>query len=221
MPIDLTNMRLGVTRPIGVNVGGTQIPTEQIDSYLNRAFWEVQNKFPFKEKEIVSSFDTIAGARNYDVSFPTEAVKHVSIRKSDLDGETKHYPLVQITRDVYEQNYDSSSDYWDFPTSYVREGCIIRLYPTPDDAYHVIISRLIALTDLSNLKTTTGIPQVWDEIIVLGALWRICIDLGDLNRSSWFKSMQAEMINTIVPTEVNEAQSNSQLARVEVLGLDY
>lgn len=214
-------MRLGVTKPLGLNVGGTQLGIDEIDLYLNRAFWEIQNKFPFREKEVVSTFETTAGARNYDVGFPTEAVKHIAIKENENSDVGRHTPLVQITRDMYEQKYESTEDQWGIPDSYVREGCIVRLFPTPDEAYTITIERLVALVDLSNNKTVSGLPQVWDEIIVFGGLWRACVDLGDLGRASWFKSLQAEQINTIIPTEVNEEQSNSQLAHVEVPGLDY
>lgn len=221
MSINLTDLRLGITRPLGLNVGGTQMPTEQLDLNLNRAFWEIQNKFPLREKEAISTFQTIAGSRNYDMSFPTEAVKHIAIEEDDDTGVGQHTPLIQITRDQYEQKYQSTEDQWGIPCKYVREGCIIRLFPTPDDIYTLTIKRLIALNDFSDLVTSSGIPQVWDEIIMLGGLWRTCIDIGDLARSSFFKSLQAEMINTIIPTEVNEAQSNSQYAHVEVPGLEY
>lgn len=220
MPINITDMRLGVAKPLGINAGGTQMTTPQIDLYLNRAFWEIQNKFPFREKEVVSTFNTTEGARNYDVNFPTEAVKHISISEI-TSGLGRHTPLEQITRDQYESEYETSEDQWGMPIAYVREGCIIRLFPTPDDIYTITIKRLVALVDLSNTNSSSGIPQVWDEVIVLGALWRACIDLGDLNRSNWFKSMQADMINTIIPTESNEAQSNSQFAHVEVPGMEY
>jgi hypothetical protein len=214
-------MRLGVTRPLGINVGGTQMPTTQIDLYLNRAFWEIQNKFPFREKDVISTFFTIEGVRNYDVSFPTEAVRHIAIVRDDDNGVGQHYPLIQITRDVYEQKYQNTADQWEIPIEYVREGCIIRLFPTPDKAYEIVIKRLVALNDLSAINTTANIPQVWDEIIILGGIWRCAVDLGDLARGSYFKSLQAEMINTIIPMEVNETQSNSQLAHVEVPVLEY
>lgn len=221
MPISISDMRLGVTRPLGVNLGGTQMPVEQVDLYLNRAFWEIQNKFPLREKEVVSTFETVRGARNYDVQFPTEAVRHIAITEKDILGVGQHYPLIQITRDVYEQLYQDSENQWNIPVKYVREGCLIRLWPTPDDEYTITIKRLVALTDLSSINIVSGIPQVWDEIIVFGALWRACVDLSDVVRAQWYKSLQAEMINTIIPTEVNEAQSNSQLAHVEVPGLEY
>lgn len=217
----LSDLRLLVTRPLGINVGGTQMSTSQIDLYLNRSFWEVQNKFPFREKEVVSTFTTIVGARNYDVSFPTEAIKHVAIEQLEPIGDNSHYPLVQITRDQYEQEYKDNQEQWGIPTKYVREGCIIRLFPTPDDEYTIIVERLVALSDLSDIKTSSGIPQVWDEIIAYGGLWRACVDLGDLNRSNWFKGLQSELINTIIPAEVQEVQSNSQYAHVEVPGLEY
>lgn len=214
-------MRLGITRPLGVNVGGTQAPVEQLDLCLNRAFWEIQNKFPLREKEVVSTFNLIPGIRNYDVIFPTEAVKHLAIRREDDSGVFQHYPLEQITRDQYEQLYAETEDQWDIPVKYVREGCLMRMWPTPDDDYLITIKRLVALNDLSNVNTSSTIPQVWDEIIMFGGLWRFALELGQLDKVQYYKSLQAEMINTIIPTEVNETQSNSQLARVEVLGLDY
>jgi hypothetical protein len=220
MPMAIVDMRLGVTRPLGINVGGTQMPTDQIDLYLNRAFWEIQNKYPLRERQAISTFSTSIGIRNYEVSFPTESVDHIAITEKD-SGQGRHYPLEQITRDMYEQKYEDSSDQWDIPIEYVREGCIVRMWPTPDDEYTITIRRNIALTDLGSIQTTSTIPQVWDEIIVIGGLWRACVDLGDIARSNFFKSLQTEMINTIVPTEANEAQSNSELAHVEVPGLEY
>lgn len=224
MPINLADMRLGVTRPIGINVGGTQMSTAQIDLYLNRAYWEIQNKFPFREKEAISTFDTVAGVRNYDVEFPVEAIKHIAIQeREDMGTNRQHYPLIQITRDQYEQRYREDEGQWSIPKKYVREDNIIKFFPTPNNIYQITIKRLIALNDLgsSSATDTSDVPQVWDEIIVLGGLWRACVDIGDLARSGWFKSMQAELINTIVPTEVKEDQSNSQLAHVEVPGLEY
>lgn len=220
MPISLTDMRLGVTRPLGINVGGTQMPTTQIDLYLNRSFWEIQNKYPLREKQAISTFQTIIGVRNYDVSFPTEAVDHIAITEND-SGQGIHYPLVQITRDVYEQKYRDTQDQWDIPIEYVREGCIVRLWPTPDEEYTITIRRLVALTDLSAIQTTSGIQHVWDEVIVYGALWRACIDLSDLAKSAYYKSLQMELINTIIPQQAKEEQSNSQLAHVEVPVMEY
>lgn len=214
-------MRLGIARPLGLNVGGTAMTTDQMDLYLNRAFWEVQNKFPFREKQFIDTFPTVVGVRNYDVSFPTEAVDHIAIEKLDDSGMKQHYPLIQITRDVYEQLYANNQDQWDIPVKYVREGCIVRMWPTPDQIYTVIMRRLVALTDLSSINSVSTLPQVWDEIIILGGLWRACVDLGDVARASYFKSLQAEMINTIIPAQVKEEQSNSQLAHVEVPVLEY
>lgn len=222
MSMSLPDMRLMITRPLGINVGGTGMATSQLDLYLNRSFWEVQNKFPFREKEVVSTFDTSAGGRLYEVSFPTEAVKHLAIEEIDGSGVGQHHPLEKIERDVYEQLYKANSeDHWGIPTKYVREGCVIRLFPTPDDVYTITIKRLVALSDFSATNVTSGIPQVWDEIIGFGGTWRAALDLGDVNKASFYKSLQAEMINTIIPTESDEAQSNAQLASVTVLGLDY
>lgn len=219
MGLDIAYMRGMVRTPLGIS-SVNQLSDPAIDVYLNRAYWEYQNKFPFREKEVISTFQTTIGQNAYDVSFPTEAVKHVSITEL-TSGQGKHFPLVQITRDVYEQQYEDSQDQWAIPCEYVREGCIIRLFPTPDQVYTITIERLLALTDLSSVNNLPVIPQVWHEIIGYGGLWRAYVDFGDLTRADYIKRVQAELVNTVIPTEVNESQSNSQLAGVRVLGLDY
>lgn len=227
MGLNLADLRLSIYRPLGL-VDSTntlivsQLPLIQADLYLNRAFWEIQNKFPFREKEIISEFDTVDDVRNYNVTFPTEAIIHLSIEDDRYDGNNNpHAPLERITRDVYEQSYRNDTDENGFPTKYVLEGCVIRLYPTPDGIYKIIMKRLVTLTDLSLTNATPGIPQVWHEIIGYGALWRAFIDRNDYARANNIKMLQAELINTIIPREALEDQSNAQLARVEVLGIDY
>lgn len=222
--LNIDQLRLMLYTPLGIPLNSVQLPFTVADLYLNRAFWEVQNKFPFREKEVISNFNTTIGVRNYDVSFPTEAVKHISITHPNVGGSVtvnKSWPLEQITRDQYEQLYADNSDVYELPEKYVREGCIIRLWPTPDAIYTLTIERLVALTDISTSHVSPSIPQVWHEIIGLGGLWRLYLDKGDFARANATKQFQADLINTTIPAEINEAQSNSQLARVEVLGLDY
>lgn len=226
MSLNIDQLRSMIYVPIGIEPNSVQLPFTQADLYLNRAFWEVQNKFPFREKEVISNFDTTAGVRNYDVSFPTEAVKHIAIETQDVNitggtSQLQHEPLIQISRDQYEQLYANNTSQWRQPEAYVREGCIIRLWPTPDKVYVLVIKRLVALTDISSTNNAASIPQVWHEVLGFGGLWRAYFDKGDIARANATKAMQAALINTIIPTQVNEEQSNSQKAGVEVLGLEY
>lgn|SRR5690606_9580117 len=218
MGLDLTSLRNGIYKPIGIEPNSPEMPFVDVDLYLNRAFWEIQNKFPLKEKHVTSTFQTTAGIRNYDVSYPTEAVLHIAIEEPT---RKEHIPLDKITANTYESIYRDDEEEWGMPTKFVLEGCIVRFWRTPDQEYTVIIRRLVALNDLGVLVTTPNVPNVWHEIILYGGLWRAYIDVGDHVRANNIKLLQSELINTIVPTEAKEEQTNTSLAHVEVLGRDY
>jgi hypothetical protein len=69
--LNIVNMREGIRKATGIEDGDPDLTTAQIDLYLNRALWEIDNKFPFKEKEKTVTFETVSAERNYDV--PTNA----------------------------------------------------------------------------------------------------------------------------------------------------
>lgn len=184
---------------------------------LNQSYWELMDKYPFKEKEVRVTFPTVAGVRNYNCPTPFEALRHLAILNPQ--GEA-HTPLDQISEDVYEQEYDASSDNQAIPTKYVREGCQILLFPTPDDAYTITMRYW---TTLDNLTSVTGpnMPQSWHEIILFGAIWRAFIEIcGDYVRGMGAKNFQQSLINNAVPVQAKEEENNPR-AGLEVIVPSY
>lgn len=226
MALDLTALRRMVWKPIGMESDDTpgQLTRDEIDLYLNRAFWEVQDKFPFREKEITVFFDTVAGVRSYDIPEPVEALRGVYIE--ELESKV-HRPLHQITTNTYEgaepndPHYTNDEEEWGFPEKYVRENCFIRLWPTPDKAYVIILKRLKILADLSNNNATPAIPQVWHEIIGMGGLWRCYYDFGDFTRAEYIKNTQRQLISDIEPVESKEKQANTTMSALQVIRNEY
>lgn len=216
--IDLIRMRRRVRKPLGMlDEDDTDLLNDDIDEYLNMAYWEVQDKFPFREKERTGTFSTQAGIRNYEMPRPFEAVQSIAV----LDPVTKkHVPLDLITASVYEGEYDENTSAQGIPQQYLREDCFARFIPTPDKAYTIILRRLITLLDLSEANPTIPIPQVWNEILIYGAVWRAFIDFGDLARANAMKAHQVSLINTIVPTEQKELGDTSR-AGLEVIRGEY
>lgn len=215
--LSIVNMRAGIRKATGVEEGDPDLTTPDIDLYLNRALWELDNKFPFREKEKTVTFDTIAGTRNYDVPEPFDAVKTLAI-KDYYSNETKTLRYMETFE--YDNNYDTDEDSQGKPWGYTREGCFVRLWPTPDKAYTIILKRWITLDDLTDTVQYPDIPRVWHEVIQLGGLWRAFIDFGDVSRANQIKNHQISLINSIVPTQAKE-EGNDKYAGVEVLRSDY
>lgn len=186
---------------------------------LNRSYWEVLDKFPFREKEQTANFSTVAGTRNYTVPSPFEALRQLSIQNPSNNEFT---PLDRADIYTHEMTRDSDTDARGFPTRYLREKNAIRLYPVPDDVYSISIKYLTVLDDLDNITNVRNpnLPQSWHEIILYGGLWRLYLRLRDFSASNQYKIQQLALINSAVPVEAKE-EFDSHTAHLEVLGRDY
>lgn len=219
MSLDIVALRAKVWRPLGFDDDNTdELPRSLIDLNLNISMWEIMDKFHFREKEVRGTFVTTASLNRYDMPEPFEALQHLAI----VDPESlQHIPLIRMEADTYESVYNENEENEGFPTHYVREGCSVRMWPTPDVEYTIIIRRLITLTDISASNSIPDMPQAWHELIAFGGLWRSAMDIGDVNRGGNFRALQVSMMNSMIPTEMKEKVANSRLAGLNVIGRDY
>lgn len=218
MTIDIVRMRIRVRKPLGItDPNDPDLTNDDVDEYLNMAFWEVQDKFPFREKERTGTFVTQAGVRNYEMPKPFECLRQLSV--VDLVSGA-HKPLDKMEEDEYEQKYVEGDQNNGKPRKYLREDCFARLWPTPNDAYTIVIRRNIILTDLSDANPLSPLPQVWTEILIYGAIWRAFIDMGDFARANAMKGHWTSLVNTIIPVPQKEL-GDTRRAGLEVMGRDY
>ena len=215
MTISVDELRDELRIHLGVDIN--DLPDADADLLTNRAYWEIIDKFKFREKEVTQTWQTVIGTRLYAAPSPFEALRQLSIE--DLNDQS-HTPLKRFTTYEYERDYVNRSDAQDKPIGYVRESNEIRLLPTPDNVYTITMKYWTVLADLSDSNNNPPIPQVWHEVILYGAIWRAYLRLGDLSRGNQFKSQQIALINTITPTEGKE-EEDSHTAGVNVIGREY
>lgn len=215
MTLDIAQMRSDLQDHTGMDE--IDLPDEKADLYLNRSYWEILDKFHFREKEVTVTFPTVDGTRLYNVPSPFEALRQLSVTDPDTN---EHIPLKRMTTQDYESRYDEDSDARAIPTHYVREGCAVRLWPTPDDAYELTMKYWTTLEDLSNSNATPPIPQSWHEIIMFGGVWRAFLGIRDFVSANATKAHQVSLINSSVPVEAKE-EYDSRDARLEVRVREY
>lgn len=214
MSLDIVQMRTKLRKPLGVDED--DLPDVDVDLLLNTSYWELLDKFPFREKEVTATFQTTIGTRSYDMPQPFEALRQLSI----LDPSTnEHTPLKRMTVFEYETKYVEGVDNYAMPCKYTREGCFARLWPTPDDIYTITIKYWTTLADLAD-GSDPIIPQAWHEIIVFGGIWRGFIDIGDFARANQMKAHQVSLINSMSPVEAKE-EIDTHTGGIEVLGREY
>lgn len=213
MSLVIQDLRDGLRR----SCGGIEIADYSnaiVDLWLNRAYWEVMDKFPYREKQKTSTFSFTENVRFYDAPTPFECVTKISIADPD-DDDNKHTPLKRMTIDRYEQEYDSDEDQNGKPEWYIRYGTGYYVFTTPDKTYDGFIYYNTTLADIADDNTTPEIPQVWHEILQFGGTARGWLELGSTDKAMFYFNLQAAKINTISPVEAKE-EEDSPLAGVEL-----
>lgn len=205
MSIIVDTMISNVQRALGVDEGDAGFDTPGVLLLLNKSWWEIQNKFNFREKETSYIFPTIVGTNEYAVPTLFEAIRLISI-EDPIDEQ--HTPLTRITVRENEMEFINSSTSYDMPTSYFRYNNKIHLLPTPDQVYNITVYHRLTLADLAT-GNYPPIPQEWHEIIEAGAIYRGYKDLADFTRAKAARQDQLELINTTVPVESKEEMDSA------------
>lgn len=224
MTLDISSMRRQLREHLGITGDDTdELPDQDTaektgaDTYLNRSWWEINEKFKFREKELTGTFQTVVGTKFYQVPTGFESLVHLSIE--DINT-SQHTPLERISKDRFEQEYVNRVDAEGKPEKYFREGSGFRVWPTPDLVYTLSLTYLYTLTDLSNSNTTPTVPQAWHEIILFGGVWRACLGVTrDYEGSQNARAYQSSLISGIEPVEEKE-MVDSHTSGLEVLGRD-
>lgn len=211
----LQEMRDSLRLHLGVDDVDLDDPAS--DSLLNASLSEIDNKFPFKEKERRLDFTTTIGEYKYQLPTIMDAIRVVSI--TDPISEDKSV-LERMTPYAYEDNTTLDTDLRGEPCGYMREQDCIILHPTPDDEYAITIRYLRTLAELLAADDEPALPANWHEILLYGAVWRGFILLGDFNRANQVKAHQVALITSTVPNESKE-EFDTHTGGVQVLGRSY
>jgi hypothetical protein len=216
MSIDLDGMIDELQETLGLDDDDTNFGDDVLTLLLNRSYWSLLTKFPFRETEATALFTLTAGTNLYVMPNPFEALRQISIE--DLDTG-KHTALERMTQIFYENTYINKADQNGKPTHYYREAKCAKIWPTPDREYPTILKYLTLLADLEDPSDIPGVPKNWHEIIMYGGIWRGYYRMGDIVRGERMKKLDSTMINEAIPVESKEERDPR--AGVEVLLNEY
>lgn len=140
----------------------------QADLLINMPYWFLLAELDIEENKKNVTFPTVAGERAYELPTSLEAIIQIAITNPD-SGE--HAPLNPMSRNTYESVYVEGIDQQDIPTHYFRDGfCNIKMFPTPDRAYTILLRHREILSDLSNTSTDPRLPRQFDPVLLSGAV---------------------------------------------------
>lgn len=217
MGMDLQTLRDELREHVGVD--SDDVDDDAADLLLNRSFWELMNKFRFRETECTAESILTIGDRFLSLPLPPhlfEALRKISVR----NPETLEWDVInRISLTTHEDEASDDVEDRGPPVGYLREQNGIRIISAGgggvDRAYTIRIKYWQILTDLSDTNTEVPFPQVWDEVLLYGAVWRLYRRLGNHSMGREVRNTQIDLINSTAAVESKE-EEDSQLSGVSV-----
>lgn len=225
--LSLTRMRALVRKGLG-GLDSDDINDTEVDELLNLAFWDVEERFPFKEKECRVEFPLTIGENMYLVPgnatgtnlLDLEAIKSVSV----VTDEGDVWPVARMTQEhwdsiagVLRDRDDISTlevDSYGLPSRFVRMDESIILHPVPDKVYRLRVYFLKTLKSIvSGTVEQINLPRGWNLMVVQGAIGHGHFFMQDYNLTNQAEAIQARKINSAVAISVKE-ETNSRYARL-------
>jgi hypothetical protein len=201
LTLNITQLRADLLKHCGVLTTDPGFNNDGCDLLLNRSLWALMNMFPFRQTEDTKLFDTTIGEPRYTLPTLFEAVRQISI-EDDISFE--HSILDPMTILEYEAQFIDTIASRAKPTHYIRYGTTLRLFPTPDAVYSIVIKHVITLADLDDDNTGFPIPKNWYEIVLYGGIYRGYFLIKNPAMAKDFEDQQAIWINAALPVESKE-----------------
>jgi hypothetical protein len=155
--------------------------------------------------------ETSVAAQPY-VAKPTDALIINQVYDSTNETWLDWIPYSQYASKT---DTDTSSAYGE-PTLWTRRGNYIFIYPTPDDAYSILVDYRMFPASMSALTDVTELSAEWDSVILELATWTARNWIGEPEKAEYAKKTAIEMM-----TGLASIYGNEEKARREKLRPDY
>jgi len=211
MSMSLEVMRKLVRRGLG-GLTTEDLPDGEVDLYLNMSLWELESKFPFKEKEARTQMETVPSQGEYSLPETLDAIISVSVHH-----EGAAHKLKRLSFDQHDEIFNEKRT--GTPTHYKRRDRTLVLWPIPATAMPLHIVMWKSVASLLETEDEPNLPRNWHEIVVEGAVVRGHFYQEDYDEAVKAKNFQVGNIRSSVPTEAKE-ERDSRFAGVRVV-YDY
>lgn len=222
MPLSLVQLENELLSHLGVDVSDFTNGLTDVDLLLNRSWWEIMDKFKFKEKEAHKTFNLTPGTASYSIATLVSPILFDALQTVAIEDLVtfEHSMLDEIQIQEYESRFINTTNQQTKPTNYIRdmENGNLLFYATPDLAYPITLYYWQILSDIPSQGLS--VPQSWHEIVLFGAIARGFRRFGDYNRADKAEKFQNNKIETSTPVEAKEL-SNLPHAGLTVIGRDY
>lgn len=193
----------------------TDLPDAEAEELLNLSLWELEDRFPFFEKECVVMSACVIDRRDYPIPNDLDALVSVAVRGDEDVNDLQWMKLERMSKHFYDEAYNEDTDTHQKPTHYIRIKNTLFLWPTPDKEYPLQLTFWRSLASLlSGTVDVTGLPRNWDELVVEGAISRGHFYAQDYNLARQASDFQLTKVRGATLAKLKEEKYDSRYARL-------
>jgi hypothetical protein len=182
-------------------VRDTGYSSSEIKSYLNDTQNDIFNEYRLPFMEATQDYTLVANTADITngSGLPTNFVQPI-----DLILTTNGYDTLLTPYDVREidslyPDYENSTIYpSNIPTIWYKYGQTIKVFPKPNQAYTVTLRYYKRPTLLSADSDVPSVPSEFEEILVLGAAYRVLQVKDNYDQAGILQNKYDELLQKLV-----------------------
>lgn len=166
----------GITTRVQQRVRDTGFSSSEIHSYINDAQRDIFNEYRLPFMETTQNYTLTSGVSDITDGngLPTNFVQAIDIflTTSGKESRLEYKDIREIDQD-YTDPDDTTRHTSSVPKYYYYYAETIKVFPVPDDAYTLTLRYFKSPTELSSNDDVPEIPSEFEEILVMGAAYRV------------------------------------------------
>lgn len=197
MSYQLSDIRTKVRQ----RVRDTSYDSTEITNYINDAQNDVFNEYRLPFMEATQDYTLTTGVADITngVGLPTNFVLPIDLMLTANGQEKLLTPRDVREMDYLYPDYESSTSYpSSAPTNWYKYGQTIRVFPEPDQAYTVTLRYFKKPTLLSADADVPSLPSEFEELLVIGASYRVLQVKDNYDQAGILENKYREMLDKLV-----------------------
>lgn len=182
-------------------VKDTAYSTSEITSYINDTQNDVFNEYRLPFMETSQDYTLVANVADITngVGLPTNFVQAIDLTMTadGMESVLNYVPYQEIMA-RYPEPTDITAHPSGIPQYWYQYGTTIRVYPAPISAYTVNLSYLKKPTALSGASDVPQIPSEFEEMLVVGAAYRVLQVKDMYDEASVLQNKYDELLQKLV-----------------------
>lgn len=191
-----------IASKVGRRIRDTGYSTSEITDYLNDTLNDIYNEYrlPFMQTTQTYTVTINVSDITNGAGLPTNYVQAIDLIYTTNGSEKViRYEDYTILDTVYPDEDDTTAHpSADVPEYWYFYGNSIKVYPVPKKAYTLSLRYYKKPTTLSDSSTTPELPSQFEEILVMGASYRILQVKDNYDQAAILQNKYDEILDKLV-----------------------